>query len=87
MKSSDEEKIFKEGLVLSILSAVAKDHVDLQELLVLEAHVAEDARDRLRLHLGQLWSVFELEHGVQGVLLVDLVNLLLEMATTKSTGE
>jgi hypothetical protein len=64
-------------------SAVAIDHVNLQELLVLEAHVAKDARDWKRLHLGQLWSVFELEHGVQGVLLVDLVDLLLEMIATE----
>jgi hypothetical protein len=62
---------------------VAIEHVNLQELLVLEAHVAEDARDRLSLDLGQLWSIFELEHGVKCVLLVDLVNLLLEMVTTE----
>jgi hypothetical protein len=61
--------------------------VNLQELLVLETHVAKDARNRLRLDLGQLWSVFELQNGVQCVLLVDLVNLLLEMASTETMCE
>jgi hypothetical protein len=65
---------------------VLEDHVNLQKLLVLEAHVTEDARNRLRLHFGQLWSVFELEHGVESVLLVDLVDLLLEMVLAESVS-
>jgi hypothetical protein len=85
MNQQEDNKQKKNSKVLQRFrsSAVLEDHVDLEELLVLETHIAEEARDRLRLHLGQFWGVFELENGVQCVLLVDLMLFRLEMVSAE----